>query len=67
MREQNLAQMLFGTAKAFVQQINQGEKYNKLCLVYGLGIVNTTFEETTEEWFHHYRLTSVTRDLSNEC
>jgi predicted transposase/invertase (TIGR01784 family) len=57
-----LKRFLFGTSKAFVQQLDSGRAYHTLCPVYGLAIVNQTFEETTEDWFHHYRLTNV-KDL----
>jgi hypothetical protein len=30
--------------------------------VYGVALVNTVFENSTEDWFHHYRLTNA-KDL----
>ena len=57
-----MKRFLFGTSKAFVQQLEAGGAYSDLCPVYGLAIVNQQFEETTPEWFHHYRLTN-TKDL----
>lgn len=57
-----LKRFLFGTSKAFVQQLDAGKAYHTLCPVYGVAIVNETFENTTEDWFHHYRLTNV-KDL----
>jgi len=57
-----LKRFLFGTSKAFVQQLGRGKAYNTLCPVYGVAIVNETFENTTKDWFHHYRLTNV-KDL----
>ena len=33
-----------------------------MCTVYGVVLVNAEFEETTEDWFHHYRLT-IAKDL----
>ncbi|MDI9637927.1 Rpn family recombination-promoting nuclease/putative transposase [Geitlerinema splendidum] len=53
---------LFGASKAYVQQMNKREAYESLCPVYGLAILNEPFEKTTEDWFHHYRLTNV-KDL----
>jgi predicted transposase/invertase (TIGR01784 family) len=50
---------LFGASKAFVQQLDAGEAYETLCPVYGLAIVNDTFEPKMADWFHHYRLTHV--------
>lgn len=54
-----LKRFLFGTSKAYVQQLDASRTYSALCPVYGLALVNQTFEETTEDWFHHYRLTNV--------
>jgi predicted transposase/invertase (TIGR01784 family) len=54
-----MKRFLFGASKAFVQQMSVGQAYESLCPVYGLAIVNEPFEKTTEEWFHHYRLTNV--------
>jgi len=50
--------LLFGTSKAYVQQIFKGDDYIELCPVYGLAIINEKFDPT-EEWFHHYRLLNV--------
>ena len=57
-----MSRFLFGTSKAYVQQLDRGQTYDTLCPVYGLALVNETFEETTDDWFHHYRLTNV-KDL----
>jgi len=57
-----MKRFLFGTSKAYVQQLDAGKAYSDLCPVYGVAIVNEEFEETTKDWFHHYRLTS-TKDL----
>ncbi len=53
---------LFGASKAYVQQMKKSEAYESLCPVYGLAILNEPFEKTTEDWFHHYRLTNA-KDL----
>lgn len=57
-----LKRFLFGTSKAYVQQLEKGKYYDKLCPVYGVALVNTEFEDTNEDWFHHYRLTNA-KDL----
>jgi len=55
-----LKRFLFGTAKAFVQQMQSGDnRYHKLCPVYGLAILNEQYESTSPEWFHHYRLVNI--------
>jgi len=50
--------LLFGASKAYVQQLKQGESYEALCPVYGLSIINDTFD-TSDEWYHHYRTVNV--------
>ena len=57
-----LKRFLFGTSKAYVQQLEVGKTYSTLCPVYGLALANVQFEEKTEDWFHHYKLTNV-RDM----
>lgn len=57
-----LKRFLFGTSKAYVQQLERGRHYDNLCPVYGVALVNREFEDKTEDWFHHYRLTN-TKDL----
>jgi predicted transposase/invertase (TIGR01784 family) len=54
-----IKRFLFGTSKAYVQQLDRGVPYSSLCPVYGLAIVNSRFEKDTSDWFHHYRLTNV--------
>ena len=49
---------LFGASTAYVQQLQPGDGYSKLSPVYGLAILNTSFDKSSEEWFHHYRLTN---------
>jgi len=57
-----LKRFLFDTSKAYVQQLERGKHYDNLCPVYGVALVNREFEDKTEDWFHHYRLTN-TKDL----
>jgi predicted transposase/invertase (TIGR01784 family) len=54
-----MQRFLFETSKAYVQQLDRGKTYDTLCPVYGLALVNQTFEEATDDWFHHYKLTNV--------
>lgn len=50
--------LLFGVSKAYVQQMQKGDDYESLCPVYGLGIINDTFDPS-DEWFHHYKTINV--------
>ena len=54
-----LKRFLYGTSKAYVQQLDSGQPYHLLCPVYGLAIVNETVHHNQDDWFHHYRLTNV--------
>lgn len=50
--------LTFGVSKAYVQQLNKGENYDSLCPVYGLGIINATFD-SSDEWYHHYKTINI--------
>ena len=54
-----MQRLLFGTAKAYVKQLRVGETYRLLNPVYGLGIIDSIFDEKTEDWYHHYGLVSL--------
>lgn len=51
--------LLFGTSKAFVEQLKKGQQYHSLYPVYGIGIVNAIFDNESAEWFHHYKTINV--------
>ena len=48
--------VLFNASKAYVQQLDKGEKYNLLQPVYSLSFINDTFEPDMEEYYHYYHL-----------
>jgi len=51
--------LVFGASKAYVQQLKAGEDYQSLCPVYGLGLMNDSFDKDSKDWFHHYRHVNV--------
>lgn len=51
--------LLFGTSKAYVQQLQKGEEYHYLNPVYGLGLLATPFDKETPDWYHHYKMVNV--------
>lgn len=53
------SRLLYGSAQAYVHQLKRGEPYKELCPVYGLGLINAIFDEQTDEWYHHYKLSNV--------
>ena len=48
--------VLFNASKAYVQQLDKGEKYRLLQPVYSLSFINDTFEPDMEEYYHYYHL-----------
>jgi predicted transposase/invertase (TIGR01784 family) len=58
------SRIVFNASKAYVRQIGRGESYHLLQPVYGLGIINDTFDPNTEEFYHHYQ--TINRDNTDE-
>ena len=54
-----MQRLLFGAAQAYVKQLTMGEAYHLLNPVYGLGLINSIFDEKTPEWYHHYGLVKI--------
>ena len=48
--------VVFNTTKAYVGQLDKGEDYELLQPVYSLNLVNDTFENDVEDFYHYYRL-----------
>ena len=48
--------VLFNTAKAYVRQAPKGFEYSKLQPVYSLNLVNDTFEDGMDSYYHYYRM-----------
>ncbi len=48
--------VVFNAAKAYVGQLDTGEDYDLLQPVYSLNLVNDTFENDVEDFYHYYRL-----------
>jgi predicted transposase/invertase (TIGR01784 family) len=49
------SRLVFNASKAYVRQIGKSESYHLLQPVYGLGIINDTFDHKTPEFYHHYQ------------
>lgn len=54
-----MQRLLFRTAQAFVKQLVKGEQYSLLCPVYGLGLVNAIFDNTTDNGYHPYSMVEL--------
>lgn len=51
--------LLFNASKAYVRQLERGEDYELLRPVYGLGLINTSFDPDENHWYHHYKIVNV--------
>ncbi|MDR0732591.1 MAG: Rpn family recombination-promoting nuclease/putative transposase, partial [Dysgonamonadaceae bacterium] len=58
------SRIVFNASKAYVRQIDRGKSYHLLQPVYGLGIINDTFDPHTNEFYHHYQ--TINRYNTNE-
>lgn len=54
-----MQRLLFGSAQAYVKQLRPGEQYHLLNPVYGLGLIDSIFDEKTPDWYHHYGLVKL--------
>jgi len=50
--------VLFNASKAYVRQLEKGEKYRSLQSVYALSLVNETFDFASENYYHHFQIVS---------
>jgi predicted transposase/invertase (TIGR01784 family) len=56
------SRVLFNASKAYVMQLNVGEKFSLLQPVYALNFVNDVFEKSPEmenEYFHHFKIINI--------
>ncbi|HVV67561.1 MAG TPA: Rpn family recombination-promoting nuclease/putative transposase [Gammaproteobacteria bacterium] len=51
--------LLFNASRAYVHQLEKGENYELLKPVYGLGLINTSFDPDEDHWYHHYKIVNV--------
>ncbi len=60
--------LLYGASRAYVHQLRRGEPYRGLNRVLGVGLIDAVFDETSDEWYHHYRFkheTDATKSLDD--
>jgi predicted transposase/invertase (TIGR01784 family) len=51
-----LQRVLFNASKAYVRQLERGERYEHLQPVIGLSVLDAIFRPETETFYHHYQL-----------
>jgi len=56
-----LQRVLFNASKAYVRQLEKGEQYELLCPVYGLSILDATFDPDPDHYYHDYRIIATGR------
>jgi predicted transposase/invertase (TIGR01784 family) len=54
-----MQRLLFGASTAYIRQLEKGEDYHLLQPVYGLSLIGTIFDTTSDDWYHHYKLVNV--------
>ena len=54
-----MKRLQFGTAKAYVSQLDKGQDYASIHPVYGLGLIGEIFDHASDEWYHHYKTVNV--------
>jgi predicted transposase/invertase (TIGR01784 family) len=51
-----MQRVLFNASKAYVRQLDRAERYESLCPVYGLSLLDDVFDHKTDNYYHDYRL-----------
>lgn len=51
-----LQRVLFNASKAYVRQLEKGERYELLCPVWGLSILDATYDSDPDHYYHDYRI-----------
>jgi predicted transposase/invertase (TIGR01784 family) len=51
-----MQRVLFNASKAYVRQLDRAERYESLCPVYGLSLLDDIFDHKTDNYYHDYRL-----------
>ena len=59
-----MQRIVFNAGKAYVQQLDRSENFKLLQPVYSLAILNSNFDNKTEEFYHHYGI--VNRENTEE-
>ncbi len=50
-----LLRVLFKASKAYLRQLENGERYEMLCPVYGLSILDDTYDPDPDAYYHDHR------------
>jgi predicted transposase/invertase (TIGR01784 family) len=50
-----MQRMVYNAAATYVHQLKKGEPYRNLSPVYGVALINDTFEKSPD-WFHHFQM-----------
>ena len=53
-----MQRMVYNAAATYVHQLKRGDAYKELSPVYGVAIINDTFDNSPD-WFHHFKMTNA--------
>ncbi len=51
-----LQRVLFNASKAYVRQLHKGERYEALCPVYALSLLDAVFDNESDDYYHDFRI-----------
>ncbi len=51
--------VMFNASKAYVTQLERGKKFNALCPVYSLNLINDTYLKDDPDFYHHYSIVNI--------
>ena len=53
------SRVLFNASKAYVSQIDKGIKFESLCPVYSLNLINDIYLKDDPDYYHHYSIVNI--------
>ena len=53
------SRVLFNASKAYVRQLDKGERYESLQPVYALNLLNDKYIKDSDEYYHHYSIVNI--------
>ena len=54
-----LQRVLFNASKAYVRQLEKSESYDLLCPVWGLSLLDATFDPDPDAYYHDYQIVEI--------
>jgi predicted transposase/invertase (TIGR01784 family) len=54
-----MQRVVYNPGKAYVQQLDKGEDYEKLLPVMAISIIDYVFDKTNKDFYHYYRIVNI--------